>query len=253
MKNSRFSSGVIAVFLATLMTISVAEGAAQNAKEKRQSALPNKLSQEEAKQGFTLLFDGKSLDNFKGAEKDEIPEGCWLVKDGQIICTPRASRHEGARGSIVTRKQYSNFDFRLEYKMPTDFQGNVNSGIKYFAYPGTELGLEYQLYDHDKDINGPHGLADLYDLLPAEGRPAKPRGHWNTVRIIARGKTVQHWLNNRKVLEFTRGSERFRTAVAKSKFKDRENFGEAQQGHILLQDHGGNIAFRNLRIKVLNP
>ena len=118
MKNSRFSSGVIAVFLATLMTISVAEGAAQNAKEKRQSALPNKLSQEEAKQGFTLLFDGKSLDNFKGAEKDEIPEGCWLVKDGQIICTPRASRHEGARGSIVTRKQYSNFDFRLEYKMP---------------------------------------------------------------------------------------------------------------------------------------
>jgi hypothetical protein len=64
---------------------------------------------------------------------------------------------------------------------------------------------------------------------------------------------VQHWLNNKKVLEFQRGSEQFRAAVAKSKFKNRERFGEAGQGHILLQDHGGGIAFRNLRIRVPRP
>lgn len=253
MEKYRFSLRITVTLLTLLPITSIAQSTARKAREGHQSAPPNTLSQKETKQGFTLLFDGNSLDNFKGAEKATIPEGCWLVNDGQIICTSRDSRPEGARGSIVTKKQYSNFDFRLEYKMDSDYQGNVNSGIKYFAYPGTELGLEYQLYDHDKDINGPHNLADLYDLLPAKGRPAKPRGHWNTVRIVAQGNIVQHWLNNRKVLEFTRGSERFRAAVAKSKFRNRERFGEAEQGHILLQEHGGGIAFRNLRITVLNP
>ncbi len=245
-----FHVRIRAILLATLMIASSATVAGQKVKKSKQAAKPNTLRPKEAKQGFKLLFDGESLKNFKSAKNDLVPAGCWIVKDGRIICTTRDSRAEGARGSIVTREQYSNFDFRFQYKLDTDFQGHVNSGIKYFAYPGTELGLEYQLFDHDAEVKGPHALADLYDLLRAQERPAKRRGRWNRVRIVARGNSVQHWLNNKKVLEFERGSEQFRTAVAKSKFKNRDKFGEAKQGHMLLQDHGGGIAFRNLRIKV---
>jgi hypothetical protein len=250
MSKERFNVRTVAILFAALIIASSATNAGQKAKKTKQAAKPNTLRSREAKQGFKLLFDGKSLEHFKSAQKDAIPAACWIVKDGQIICLPRANRPEGASGSIVTKEQYANFDLRFQYKLDTDFQGTVNSGIKYFAYPGTELGLEYQLYDHDAEIKGPHALADLYDLLPAQERPAKPRGKWNRVRIVARGNQVQHWLNNKKVLEFERGSEQYRAAVAKSKFKDRDRFGEAKQGHILLQDHGGGIAFRNIKIKV---
>jgi hypothetical protein len=249
MGTKRFNVRISTCLLVVLMVISSTTMAAKQDKKTKQTRKPNTLTERDTKQGFTLLFDGASLAHFKGASKDTVPEGCWLAKKGQIISTPRDSRPEGAGGSIVTRKQYSNFTFRFDYKLDPAFKGNVNSGIKYFAYPGTELGLEYQLYDHDAEVSDLHALADLYDLLPAKERSAKPRGKWNRAKIVAKGNTVQHWLNNKKVLEFERGSETFRAAVAKSKFKNRGRFGEAEQGHILLQDHGGGIAFRNLKIK----
>jgi hypothetical protein len=250
MSTKPFSVRSITFLFIVLMVASNTTIAAKQGEKPRQSRKPNTLTERDTKQGFTLLFDGTSLDQFKGVSKDAVPEGCWVVQKGQIISTPRNSRPEGAGGSIVTRTQYSDFTFRLDYKLDPAFEGHVNSGIKYFAYPGTELGLEYQLYDHDAEVSGPHALADLYDLLPAKERPAKPRGKWNRVKIVAKGNSVQHWLNNTKVLEFERGSEPFRAAVAKSKFKDRDKFGEAKQGYILLQDHGGGIAFRNIKIKV---
>ncbi len=142
---------------------------------------------------------------------------------------------------------------RCSNKLDPNFKGgHVNSGVKYFAYPKTELGLEYQIYDADAKVRSTGALADLYDILAAKERPAKPRGQWNTVRIVAKGNHVEHWISGKKVLEFERGSEKFRAAVAKSKFKNRDKFGEAKQGYILLQDHGGGIAFRNIRIKVLD-
>ena len=250
MNKERFSHRTMAILCAVLMIALSTTVAGEKAQRTDRPRKPNTLSPRQTKQGFKLLFDGKSLDNFKAVKGDRIPTECWVVKDGQIISTPRASRPAGAGGSIVTKEQYANFDLRFDYKLDTNFAGNVNSGVKYFAYPGTELGLEYQLYDHDKEIKGSHALADLYDLLPATERPARKRGRWNRVRIVAQGKHVEHWLNGKKVLEFERGSEQFRAAVAKSKFKDRDRFGEAEKGHILLQDHGGGIAFRNIKIKV---
>ncbi|MCF7973629.1 MAG: DUF1080 domain-containing protein [Phycisphaerae bacterium] len=239
------------VMLMTALTLgSTAAMAGQKPKQAKPPVTPNTLTAQEVKAGFTLLFDGTSLEHFKGVSKEARPQGAWIVQDGQIICTSQDKRPEGAGGSIVTKEQYADFDFRFEYKLDPDFKGDVNSGIKYFAYPGKELGLEYQIYDHDREISTKHALADLYDLLPAKERPANPRGQWNTVRIVAQGKRVQHWLNGKKVLQFTRGSKAFRGAVAESKFKDQDKFGEAEQGPLLLQDHGGGIAFRTLRIKV---
>jgi len=219
------------------------------------SSKPNTLSPKEASQGFWMLFDGidEKLSNFRGVVKEEIPQGVWIVKEEQILCVPRSERPEEAKGSILTKKQFSDFDLKLEYMLNSEYEGNINSGIKYFVYPGTELGLEYQIFDSDMEIKGPHALSDLYDILEATGQRAKPRGVWNKVRIVSEGKHVEHWLNGKKVLEFERGSEAFRTAVANSKFKNRKAFGEAEKGHILLQDHGGEIAFRNIRIKTSGP
>ncbi|MHC4117349.1 MAG: 3-keto-disaccharide hydrolase [Planctomycetota bacterium] len=235
-----------AIFLATLITISscaIARGKPQ----------ANTLTKKQIRQGWKLLFDGKTLSCFRGATNDKVLNTAWKVVAGQVICTDRDKRPAKSSGSIVTKDQYSSFDFRLDYKLDPDFKkGHVNSGIKYFAYPKTELGLEYQIFDADADVKGTGALAALYDIMPVKARPdAKPRGQWNTVRIVARGNHVEHWLNGKKVLEFERGSEKFRAAIAKSKFKNRDKFGEAEQGYILLQDHGGGIAFQNIRIKVL--
>lgn len=79
-----------------------------------------------------------------------------------------------------------------------------------------------------------------------------PLGEWNSSRIVVEGNQVEHWLNDIKVLEYQRGSDDFRERVSESKFKDIENFGEAPEGHILIQDHGSRLAFRNIKIKEIN-
>lgn len=250
MRRRKFNFPTIAIFLAVLVIFSTSAIASNKSKERRK---PNTLTDKQISRGWKLLFDGKTLTGWKGATDDKVLNTCWKADGGQIVCTDRKQRPDNLRGSIVTKDQYSSFDFRLDYKLDPDFEGeHVNSGIKYFAYPKTELGLEYQIFDADTEIKGPHALADLYDILPAKERPAKPKGRWNKVRIVSKGNHVEHWINGKKVLQFERGSEQFRNAVAKSKFKNRDKFGEAEQGYILLQDHGGGIAFRNIKIRVLS-
>lgn len=242
-----------AIIFASLV---IAAGCANARSRAIQPQKPNTLTKREIAQGFELLFDGtlESLQkNFKGvADDNKVIDAAWIVRDGAIYNPRNSERAENISGSIVTKKQYANFDFRLDYKLDPLPEGKtVNSGIKYFAYPGKELGLEYQLFNADAKVEGPHALADLYDLLPAISRKANPPGKWNTVRIVAKGSLVEHYFNGVKVLQYERGGEQFRAAVAKSKFKDLDKFGEAQQGHILLQDHGGGIAFRNIKIRIL--
>lgn len=238
------------ILLAVLLAIPTGVVAREKPKDRTK---PNTLTKRQLSQGWKLLFDGKTLTGWNAATDDKVLDTCWKIREGQIVCTERDQRPAKLGGSIVTKDQYNDFDFRVDYRLDPEFKGgHVNSGVKYFAYPNTELGLEYQIYDADVEVKSAGALADLYDILPAKERPAKPRGQWNTVRIVARGNHVEHWLNGKKVLEFERGSEQFRAAVAQSKFKDRDKFGEAKEGYILLQDHGGGIAFRNIKIRVLD-
>jgi len=249
MRHQKCNLHTLSIFLTVLVIFSTSAIASGKAKTRRK---PNTLTDRQIKQGFKLLFDGKTLAGFKGATNDKVLNTCWKVDNGQIISTDRETRPDKLGGSIVTKDQYSSFDFRLDYKLDPDFpKEHVNSGIKYFAYPKTELGLEYQIFDHDAKVEGPHALADLYDILAAKERPAKPRGKWNKVRIVSKGNQVEHWINGKKVLQFERGGKKFREAVAKSKFKNRDKFGELERGYILLQDHGGGIAFRNIKIRIL--
>ena len=213
-------------------------------------AEPNTLTEKEIKDGWELLFDGKTMKGWRGACKDAFPEKGWEIKDGVLITVLK-----GGGGDIVTEKMYSNFELSVEFSAPV----NSNSGIKYFVLENTyeegqALGLEYQTHDTGRrpiDDSNLYTIACLYEILPAANRVVKPAGEWNHARIVARGVYVEHWLNGIKVLEYERGGKEFREGVAKSKFRKYPNFGEALKGHILLQDHTDETSFRNIKIREL--
>jgi hypothetical protein len=166
-------------------------------------------------------------------------------------------------GDIVTRDSFTGFDLSFEFKLTP----GANSGVKYYVTlsegnTGSAIGLEYQLLDdklHPDAKMGRDGnrtLASLYDLIPAQKqeRFVNPPGQWNRgrIRITPDGRVV-HYLNGMKVLEYVRKSKEFRDLVAISKYKIWPNFGEANAGRILLQDHGNAVSFRSIKIRPLEP
>lgn len=211
---------------------------------------PNTLTKKEIKEGWKLLFDGKTTNGWRGANKNRFPDSGWAVEEGALTILPI-----GKGGDIITESMYSNFELTFDFKAPV----NANSGVKYFVLEdsyvkGAALGLEYQTHDTGKrplDDNDKHSVGCLYELLQARNRTLNPPGEWNTAKIVSRGIIVQHWLNGKNILEYERGGKEFREAVAKSKFKNYPYFGEALKGHILLQDHGDRTYFRNIKIREL--
>jgi hypothetical protein len=212
--------------------------------------LPNNLSTAEQEQGFKLLFDGQSADQFKSVEGDEFPEEGWQVKDGELVVLPG-----GEGGSIETKEKFGPFELKFDFM----FTEGANSGIKYgLGNNGPSVGLEYQILDDEKHpdakngINGNRTLASLYDLIPAEkqSRFVNGPGVWNRGRIVLYpDNKAEHWLNGRKVVEFTRGSEEFNKLVAASKFAEREGFGMAEKSPIHIQDHNDEVHFRSIKIR----
>src|SRR5690625_1135379 len=216
----------------------------------------NTLTSEEKEQGWVLLFDGQTTDGWRGVYKENFPEKGWKVEDGLLKVVSSGGGESEFGGDIITNKQYSSFEFSLEFRLTED----ANSGIKYFVKEiqpkpeGSAIGLEYQLIDDSRpDVEGTWTLGSLYELYTAGNKDVNPIGEFNTARILVEGNHVEHWLNGKKVLEYTRGSDEFRDLVAESKYSDHENFGEAPEGHILLQDHGHEVAFRNIKIREINP
>lgn len=222
--------------------------------------LGNELTAEEEKNGWKLLFDGKTNAGWKSSRSDSFPAKGWIIENGEISVIPNRGVKENKGGDIVTKEKYSAFDLSFDFKL-TD---SANSGFKYFVYTpeGTEsvVGLEYQVLDdanHPDAKNGIAGnrtLASLYDLIPAQKnkRMVKAIGEWNTARIIVYpNKEVIHFLNGEKVLAFERGSEDFRKLVAGSKFKDFKDFGEIPAGALMIQDHDDKVYFKNIRIREL--
>ncbi len=207
----------------------------------------NTLSEQEKKQGWQLLFDGKSLSNWTGIDNKEIAVSAWKIENGDLVSVPGADRTEKAGGDIITRDQYSNFEFKTDFRI----NGKANSGIKYFVQPGSSIGFEYQIIDERKELTTAQHIADLYDLIHSDVKQVNPAGEWNQAHIIVKGNHVEQWLNGEKVLECERNSEDFKDRISKSKFKDEPDFGQFIKGHILLQDHGGGVDFRNIKIKVL--
>lgn len=222
------------------------------------NTLLNNISPDEKRMGYRLLFDGQSLDGWKGANKETIPP-VWYVENGTLNVKKGRSAMVSAGGDIITKEQFASFDLQFEFQL-TD---TANSGVKYFVIenePTTHspIGLEYQVLDDDKHPDARAGrdgnrkLASLYDLIPANknGREKVPVGEWNRGRIVVHpDNTVEHWINGWKVVEYKRGSPEFLALVAKSKYAKIPGFGLNAKGHILLQEHGAHVAFRSIKIK----
>ncbi len=206
------------------------------------------LSRQEIRQGWKLLFDGKTSNGWKGAQSETFPERGWEIKDETLSVLP-----SNKGGDIVTIDQFASFELSLEFKLTP----GANSGIKYFVLPGTSLGLEYQILDDDRHPDAKQGvagnrtLASLYDLIPAENKKSNPIGEWNQARIVVKGNHIEHWLNGEKVVEYDRDTQCFRALIQKSKYKDIEDFGLHPRGHILLQDHGDAVSFQNIKLREL--
>ena len=225
------------------------------------NTVPNFLSPYEKKNGWNLLFDGKTTKGWVGAYKDSFPAKGWKVSDGILTVLSSEGKESANGGDIVTKEQYSAFDLSFEFKLTP----GANSGVKYFVTlaeknTGSAIGLEYQILDDqlhpDAKLgrDGNRTLASLYDLIKADkqSRFTRPIGQWNRGRIVVYpDNRVEHYLNGVKVIEYVRGSEEFRKLVAISKYKNWNKFGEAPKGHLLLQDHGNEVSFRSIKIKTL--
>ena len=225
-------------------------------------AASNTLTADETAQGWKLLWDGKSSEGWRSARSPQFPEKGWTIKDGVLTVLGSGGAEGGKGGDIITTRKYSSFELVADFRITP----GANSGIKYFVDPelnkgaGSSIGMEYQILDDvrhpDAKLgkNGNRTMASLYDLIPAAStKKPNPMGEWNTARLVIRGAHGEHWLNGQKVLEYERFTPEFRKLVAESKYKKWENFGELKEGHILLQDHGNEVSFRNIKIRELPP
>lgn len=211
----------------------------------------NTLTPEEKNAGWQLLFNGKDLSNFRKFRSDKEPGPGWKVEDGILR---KIARIPG--GDIVTKEKYDDFTFTWEWKISP----KGNNGIKYLVVEERPqaAGPEYQLLDdtgHRDGKVGPHRqTACLYDILPpAEDKPLKPVGEWNSSRIVVTGNNVEHWLNGALVLAYELESEELKAAIAKSKFAKAEGFEKKVEGHIMITDHIDECLFRNIKILPGSP
>jgi len=219
----------------------------------------NALGVDELKNGWKMLWDGETANGWRGARLDEFPTIGWEIKDGILTVLPSGGEESAAGGDIVTKELYGDFELMLDFKITE----GANSGIKYYVDtdinkgPGSSIGLEYQILDDARhpdaklgNHDGSRTVASLYDLIQADvNKPMNAPDEWNTAHIISKDNHVEHWLNGMKVLEYERKSDDYRKLVSESKYAQWPNFGEAEKGHILLQDHGDKVSFKNIKIK----
>jgi Domain of Unknown Function (DUF1080) len=221
--------------------------------------LVNTLTPREVRDGWRLLWDGRTTTGWRGARLTSFPAQGWVMKDGVLSVLETEGREAAAGGDIVTVKEYANFELTLEYRLTR----GANSGIKYLVNTslntgvGSAIGTEFQLLDNavhpdaKLGVNGNRTNAGLYDLIAPQNVRFNGIGEWNRARIVVRGRHVEHWLNGFKTVEYERGTPEWRALVNRSKYAIWPNFGEAEQGHILLQDHGNAVSFRSIRLREL--
>jgi len=204
---------------------------------------PNTLSDAEIQAGWTLLFDGHRIDQFRNYRAEGVKEA-WQVKDGALTLTKKGG------GDLITKKQYGSFELKLDYRISL----GGNSGLMYHVAETEstpwKTGPEIQIQDNTKGRD-PQKAGWLYQLYrPAEGVDAThPSGEWNTLHILITPEKCVQWMNGTKYVQYIKGSEDWKQRVAQSKFSKFPNFGLQTSGHVCLQDHGDVVSFRNIKIR----
>lgn len=256
-------AGVCLIALLALLYLAPASlGQKKSSDASSTAGAPNTLTPAEKAAGWKLLFDGKTTQGWRGFRRDKFPEGGWAIENGTIKHLAGGGEQSQQGGDIITVGQYDNFELQLEWRIAP----GANSGVKYLIDENmvktghSGVGFEMQILDDDRHPdakmgkNGNRTAGSLYDLIPPKNKVLRPVGEWNQSRLVVNGNHIEHWLNGVKVVEFERGSPEMKALIAESKYKNIPGFGEVRKGHILLQDHGNEVWFRNIKIRELpNP
>jgi hypothetical protein len=260
--DSMHSSGFIALQVHSISNNKSNEGSTvrwRNIRLKEVAPLPqNVITADEKSAGWKLLWDGKTKDGWRSAKGPEFPKAGWTIENGELLVGETGGAESAAAGDIITIDKYSDFELSVDFKITP----GANSGIKIFVDPsinkgeGSAIGPEFQILDDERHPDAKLGkdgnrtIGSLYDLITAPAnKRVYPPGCWNTAHIIAEGNHVTYSLNGVKTVDFERGSELWKKTVAASKYAKWENFGELKEGHILLQDHGNKVSYRNVKIR----
>lgn len=233
------------IFAITLITVSMGLFSFYKQKD-------NTLSAKEKKEGWQLLFDGKTTNGWRMYQNK--PADCWGVKNGELYCKGSETDKSDLRADIITGSQYEDFELSVDWKIAP----KGNSGIMYHVTEEQNAayltGPEYQLID---DEGYPGKLEDWqktgadYAMYTAATNAAKPVGEYNTTKIVVKGPHREHWLNGVKVLEFEAWSDDWKKRKSEGKWKDTPSYGMAKKGYICLQDHGSGVWFKNIKMRKL--
>jgi len=233
-----------------------------------QASVANQLTAQEKAAGWTLLFDGKTFAGWRGLGYDSVPTAHWTIVDGAIRKLPSGviprmpDGQPSVGGDLMTIATFRDFELAWEWKVVP----GSNSGVKYNvseefslakASNHAALGFEYQILDdslNEDNKLASHRAGALYDLLPpSDKKVLKPVGDWNSSRLVFRGNHGEHWLNGVKVVDFDLGTPRMDSALAKSKYRSIAGFADRKTGHIILQDHGEEAFYRDIKIRTFKP
>jgi hypothetical protein len=230
------------------------------------SVAANTLTAAEQNAGWSLLFDGKTFNGWRGLGYDSVPTAHWKIEngtirklaDGQVPRLPDGQPAAG--GDLMTRDTYRDFELTWDWKISragnSGVKYNVSEEISMAAAPNhAALGFEYQMLDdslHEDNKVPSHRAGALYDLIPPNAnKNLKPVGEWNSSRLVFRGNHGEHWLNGREVVDFDLGTPLMDSLLAKSKYRDIKGFATRRAGHIVLQDHVDEVFFRNIKLRRL--
>jgi hypothetical protein len=227
---------------------------------------PNQLTDAERSAGWRLLFDGRTLAGWRGLGYDTVPAAHWVVVEGTIkkIANGNVARQADGQplhgGDLMSVDSFADFELSFEWKVTP----GANSGVKYNVSEALSmsqapnhaaLGFEYQVLDDERHEDGKlpsHQAGALYDLVaPNQLRRVHPVGAWNSAKILLRGNHGEHWLNGIKIVEYDLGTVRMDSLLAKSKYRAIPGFATRRRGHIVLQDHGDEVYFRNIKVRPL--
>ncbi len=210
------------------------------------NAMPNTLSDQERADGWRLLFDGESTEGWHNYKKmgEPVSDG-WKVIDGELTMTRKGS------GDILTNEEFGAFELSLEYRISPGGNSGVMYHVKNTGKTPWQTGPEIQIQDNVQG-HDPQKSGWLYQLYRTDVDATNPAGQWNHLRIVITPDRCEHHMNGVKYVEYVKGSEDWKQRVAASKFKAFEGFGEATSGHICLQDHGNEVAFRNVKVRQLD-
>ncbi|MCB0487979.1 MAG: DUF1080 domain-containing protein [Cyclobacteriaceae bacterium] len=242
------------ILLIALVFLAGCSGKNQNeSAESTESATTETQANEE----WVSLFDGASLDGWRSYKSDQ-PGSAWKIDDGAIVLDD--SNMDGGAivdaGNLMTVNEYENFEFSIEWKISPC----GNSGIMFNVVADSTFqepwhtGPEMQVLDNTCHPDAKiikHRAGDLYDMISCSTETVKPAGEWNEVRILSDQGKLKFWLNGENVVSADMRAPEWDAMVAQSKFKDLPYFGKARKGHLVLQDHGNKVWYRNIKIREL--